>query len=313
MKKKLIVHFGVHRTGSTKIQDALKNNREHLKKTGTLYPQLFGMDSHVSIPWQLLDGKISPEDLLEEIIHHDSEDIHTIILSSEDFCILKDLSFLHILQTRYEVSVVLYLREQLSWLESWYNQHIRWPWDQKFSSATPQFFLANSDDFFWIDYQKLLERLEAYIPQNHIYIQTVGSLGVRNTKADFFTHLQITETDTSAHQGDNSSITSVQVDILRRINLLPLDEKARWSIISSLFALEIPEDNGSKTIFNKRQAKKVLRKYRESNQHVAKRYLSRDRLFEKPDLQNRKPVFLKDRLIYEKYFPELIKKIAEKT
>ena len=58
---------------------------------------------------------------------------------------------------------VFYLRRQDHWLMSWYNQHVKWPFDREKSRMDPQAFLATLEDFHWLDYERLLGRWSAVL------------------------------------------------------------------------------------------------------------------------------------------------------
>ena len=41
---------------------------------------------------------------------------------------------------------------------SWYNQHVKWPFDRQKSRMDPAAFLTTIEDFHWLDYERLLAR-----------------------------------------------------------------------------------------------------------------------------------------------------------
>lgn len=157
------IHFGIHRTGTTSIHSTLVNNLEKFEEQGVLYPELDVNHRHVRTAWQLISKKIDGQELVEKIKEEVTPDTKKIILSSEDFCQLKDSTWLQVLSKNFDLTASVYLRRQDLWLESWYNQHIKWPWDRRFSAATPQYFLSKKHEFYWLDYSWLLSQIEAFI------------------------------------------------------------------------------------------------------------------------------------------------------
>lgn len=85
---KLIVHVGVHKTGTSALQSLLWLNRDLLTKYGVWYNTPTGSESHVNLAKKFLsdDAEWAIEDL-ERIISDAAEnDCHTALISSEVFC-----------------------------------------------------------------------------------------------------------------------------------------------------------------------------------------------------------------------------------
>ncbi|QEM82177.1 hypothetical protein [Halomonas binhaiensis] len=311
---KLYIHFGIHRTGSTSIQACLNNSFNILKSHGFLYPRIKGMSDHVRIPWMLNSGKLSSEDVLAEIDSQKNELTHTVILSAEDFCLVRNSDFFERLKKEYSVSVVLYLKRQDLWLESWYNQHIKWPWDKKFSSCTPEAFLTDfSRDFYWMNYKSLLERLEKIFGKNNLKLNVVDSYGVKDTVKDFMQVVGIDSRWLNSYKDQNASLSSVKLDIIRRLDVYDLKPAERHKVIRAINTLDIPEDNGKKIVFSDEQVESILSYYNASNEYVAKKYFERDELFGDGILTNRSPVFISDDLAYKKYIPMLLKSVCREN
>lgn len=91
MLKKVFLHIGTHKTGTTAIQDALARNRVLLRKHGILVPRtgcISRRSGHHNIAWELNgDPRFSEkngtfDELIEEIQRSKQE---VVIISSEDF------------------------------------------------------------------------------------------------------------------------------------------------------------------------------------------------------------------------------------
>ena len=201
------MHFGIHRTGTTSIHRSLVKSKDRLYKNGVLYPELGVNHRHVKLAWGLKSGRMKIEDVIQEILEERSSSTDLVVLSSEDFCLLNVKRFLTKLSEVFEVSASVNLRRQDAWLESWYNQHIKWPWSKKFSSCTPQFFLKNASDFYWLDYEKLLGDICSVIPEERVHVNTMEKAGVTNTAHDLVQHLGIGDWVTDAHDDKNASLS----------------------------------------------------------------------------------------------------------
>jgi hypothetical protein len=309
----LFIHFGVHRTGTTALQKTLLKNASTLKHSGVLYPDLGHGCNHAKISWGLISQKLDAKWLIEGIGREIDESIRKIILSHEDFCLVENNRWLEELSKYFDVRVVVYLRRQELWLESWYNQNIKWPWKKMFSKCTPDFFLENLKSFFWIDYNYLISKIARSLDRDRIYINVVDALGVRNTTSDFLSHVDI---QCNLHEEDsavNASISTAKLDVLRRIDLLSLrnNDKAKYKIISKLRNMDIKEDNGSTIVFTDEQVKYILSHFEASNKIVAQTYFGRDELFSDPVQWDRKPCFVSDQRAYRIYIPRLLKEVAK--
>lgn len=49
MKRKLTLHIGTEKTGTTSIQNTLKANYDNLNQLGILYPKCFKLSNHVEM------------------------------------------------------------------------------------------------------------------------------------------------------------------------------------------------------------------------------------------------------------------------
>ena len=108
-----------------------------------------------------------------------------MILSGEDFAIHEDLGWLAPVAARHEVEAVFYLRRQDHWLMSWYNQHVKWPFDRAKSRMDPQAFLATLEDFHWLDYERLLGRWSAVLGEGRVAVAVLEKGQVEDATADF--------------------------------------------------------------------------------------------------------------------------------
>ncbi|MFK4017902.1 hypothetical protein [Cobetia marina] len=138
MKRKLIIHIGMGKTGSSSIQKSLRLSRNKLEAKGLLYLGL--MFEHINIPtnysWHKVDGwsnfiSLNKSQANSELAHtlqyldaHLDDSIHTLIWSNEAlFDRPSDvLSALNSISSRYQIIVVGYLRRPDKWISSAYLQ-----------------------------------------------------------------------------------------------------------------------------------------------------------------------------------------------
>jgi len=89
MKKymKLVIHIGLHKTGTTSFQTFLHLNRKTLLKAGVFYPEMGEHESHWVLPNQLVRNNW---DYVEDFMRTNfkaakEENVETVFISSEDF------------------------------------------------------------------------------------------------------------------------------------------------------------------------------------------------------------------------------------
>jgi hypothetical protein len=80
---RLIVHAGLHKTGSTYLQHIINDHHDALRGAGVWYERQEGYPAHHFAAWAMLRGDMSP---IERMIGDAARaGCHTVILSSEDF------------------------------------------------------------------------------------------------------------------------------------------------------------------------------------------------------------------------------------
>jgi hypothetical protein len=137
--RRLFLHAGTHKTGTTSLQAMMAQNRRRLEKSGVLYPEAGRratpehgeMDGHHNIAWEMTGDERFDEQsgtfaqLLDEISGRKQ---HVAVVSSEDF------EYLHrrpealaamasgIRAIDYAPVAVLYLRSQADYAQSLYAE-----------------------------------------------------------------------------------------------------------------------------------------------------------------------------------------------
>lgn len=309
--KDLVFHFGIHRTGTTTLQSVLKKNKGILRSHGIIYPSLFNLPDHVKIPWWIKNSKIELEDVLSSIKNQDEGFVETIVVSAEDFCMLNDFSFLDFFSKNYNVKVVMYIKEQSSWLESWYNQHIKWPWNKKYSSCSSDAFLENVDEFHWIDYHSTISRISSVIGKENLRVKRVSSEEVQDTTRDFIESLGISIERLHPYRHINESLSAGALEVARRLDLFDVPDASRNKLIRTIKSLDIDGDDGSKVVFSDKERLEIFNKFKESNQSLSDDFFDGKALFGEFKKRGKKPLRIANKEVYEKYIPMLCKKLSE--
>lgn len=173
----LFIHTGLHKTGSTALQECLALHERELAALGVLYPRAGrpgGGSGHHNLAWELMRDRRyrgaygTIDEAAAEIAAHPGP----AVLSSEDFESLLDWPdafdrfALHPLLRNRRVVLVLYLREQGSYFSSLFLQLTRNGMTQE-AARVAEAILANGQlDFqewkFFFDYGRVVSGLACW-------------------------------------------------------------------------------------------------------------------------------------------------------
>jgi len=145
----LFIHCGLHKTGSSALQQALFTNRRLLLEQGVMYPEVGippGACAHYNLAWQLSRDRRFQRHLgeLNAVLRGLDGAHHSAILSCEDF----ESSLLHprrwqairdqLDASAWQVVVVVYQRDPREYLESLYCQLLQSELGQEFALFASQ-------------------------------------------------------------------------------------------------------------------------------------------------------------------------------
>jgi hypothetical protein len=124
-----VLHIGTNKTGTSTLQAYLGTLREELLQRGIWYPRIgnFEYAHHdlaeaIKLGGEFARFNIDPKSIAGEAV---PSGVHTVIISSENFHTVRDISAVAALFPPDRTQVVLYLREHISYLSSWYQQDVQ--------------------------------------------------------------------------------------------------------------------------------------------------------------------------------------------
>ncbi|MGB0506128.1 MAG: hypothetical protein ACPGGK_08010, partial [Pikeienuella sp.] len=140
-RKRLILHIGMHKTGSTTIQRFFARNRWLLRRLGICYPESRGIDGRLlpkhnaifsAISHQADKGEVHPQlgpvaDLVMDAADQINRSPGRVgVISAEGFSGERPVfaRALAPLASEFDVSVVILLRRRDLWVESFYKQMV---------------------------------------------------------------------------------------------------------------------------------------------------------------------------------------------
>ena len=301
--KKLFLHIGTLKTGSTLIQFFCMENRRKLMEDGVLFPnsaismrpdgRSMRTPGHYLLISALLNDDLAIFKELEAEIANQNN-ISTVILSSENFSIHPELiPKLHVYFGQFkEVKIIVYLRRQDFYLESIYTEFISGGW-RKLSKTPIEFFgeCLDSKGPVECNYYNLLEPWAKAFGKTNILVRPFER--EQWVEGDLIKDFLITlnlpwrnDYVTPGSAAKNVSPPARVVEIIRNLNRIPLDGSFYRAALTNFFENEYSDysHNAKSSFTSPRLRRDVLQHYAESNQHVAQEYLGRpdDLLFYEP-------------------------------
>lgn len=234
--------MGLHKTGTSTIQKFLNSNREKLKEYGYFYPDTSPFEAHHSVAAVL---KSENFDVLHarELFFNSLEEFKrlsegkTVILSSEMFCERADPEkFIGIADIFDDVTFCFYVREQVSAMESAFNQIVRQNYKtEKFTAAVP----------YILDVYNFIHKFSV-IPDVRIQVfEYSRSVFLNNNLLDDFCERVLSLADEHNDFNDinstNFSLSCLAIEATRRLNHdkeLISDRDALFSALNDIFPIE---------------------------------------------------------------------------
>ena len=282
--RKLYLHVGVHRTGTTSNQRFFKTNFNALLEKGYLYP--FGVTRHNAAVSRIRYGMVEADEFATDLARRmDAKGAHTAILSDEDMSSIEDFSAFAPLARHFDVKVVVSLRRQDLWLESWYLQNLKWQWNATLAHLTFDEFFDRRAEFFWIDYAARLAQYEALFGAGSV----VAGVFEASDMPDGPIGAVLNMIGITDHSGlgpklhHNSSFSALTSEFMRHLPLDEMDGKDRRVFERAVGLMDkgLPT-NGSKLVMSHARRLVVQDEFAASNQATARRWLNRDVLFHDP-------------------------------
>jgi hypothetical protein len=173
MKKTLVIHGGMHKTGSSVIQRTLYANRELLLGQGILYP-LTGLihDSQIGHRhygfMKALENSAKSFDVFRQFNQEVDESACNVIIVSHEDILSPRTSILDgakLLTEKYDVKLVCYIRDPIQYFNAKYKEWVR---RQGFVGESADFVVEHLD---YLDWDKLLKPWFKLLPTNSVVVK----------------------------------------------------------------------------------------------------------------------------------------------
>ncbi len=304
MKRKLLLHIGMRRTGTGSIAKLLWDNRAKLQSFGWTYPSIGLLETgHHLMPglflgpkcwvWKAQNAYLPGSDvnrffkfLFSEI---EESGCNNVILLSPLFSYLSSdaIDQLHSYFSDYELSVLIYLRRQDAWAESLYrdavcNPLIKFtghPEDLPLFGGEPiqKSYPSESPNFF--DYHALIAPWENNFGRNALLIREYSEENDRLLQ-DFWALLGLPSDvlPVNFSLGSNRCLSTRSVHLLRKINTLDMADE-EYRAVSQQF-VKAREKEEEEFVLSHHLRTQALEAGRKGNALIAQNHLKRnDSLF----------------------------------
>jgi hypothetical protein len=274
MNKTVYIHIGTGKTGTTAIQDFLFRNRD--KSESYYYPSygLRGSGHHNLAPLKINDldsVKKLYDQLVQEINGCDKE---KIIISSEFFvfCPKEIVNYCCQVLSDFTIKVILYVRPQISWIESSYMQRIKTGWD--YAGNIESFFdlHKNSFDYFnrvssWVEFLGN-KAIVARVYDKRIFGESICN--------DFLNAVEITDSNLTFQANySNESLIPELASVMEIIDKYLEDKNTRKKIVRLLLeSSNTLRSCSSKKLVTSELKKKIINHYYKLNKEFANIFLS---------------------------------------
>ncbi len=290
--KRLYVHIGLPKTGTTAIQYFLHENRASLKHAGYLYPGKG--TAHHCLGWRMagIKGWLPSEEaaiaesrkIFREI--NESKFAH-VIVSSETMSegLLDHAGRLHAileeeLHSAWEARIIVYLRRQDHWLESWYMEEVGSKEPPANSYTFPE-FLLHYRERAQIDYWALLRPWDELFGKENLIVRIYEKeQQPQGIARDFLQAIGISPDrnfKTPASEFINIGLSHDAVEIIRLCNREHnFDPVFRLFLRRHLVRVSPKDPYLPYSYLSPKERSDLVNTYDASNSLVAREYLGRD-------------------------------------
>lgn len=196
MKKRLFVHVGTEKTGTTSIQDFIASHKEWFADNGLTFLEAGTESNHHYWLAKALGFRFAPQavdaqkeeqalaDCREFINAHPDADL---LLSSEHFDFNPSpeniANFVRFFDD-YEITVILFLRDQVSYCQSLYAEHIKWGGILDFAEFLKRTIKQDRYAYLakyrnWALQVSAMKVVDYNVARTHLINTFVESLGIR--------------------------------------------------------------------------------------------------------------------------------------
>ena len=308
--KKVWLHIGIHKTGTTTLQKFFVENKAVLLQKGLCYPTegsyFYKQGENHSLLAHALKNEypeMLPDNLafsLEGCVNDLRADIQKstapeILISSEHFSLHSTMEEVARLKSVFdpiasEIHVILYLRRQDHRIESGYSQMVKRGYRVGSFESFIQWMASAPDQS--LDYEKKVELFAKVFGGKNLTVRIFekSQMHPQGLIQDFMNILGMSNLEEFKQvQDENISPSTQAIEILRHVNSLYPNVKSRKVFAQLLKNLPANlVDQTRYTLYSEALREKTLASYRASNERLARNFFNRPdgRLFHESEKTN---------------------------
>jgi hypothetical protein len=275
---KILIHAGLHKTGTSAIQNFLFDNNEALLSRGFNYPNMKPLKSHHRFANRLINYSVEELNLAINDVNSTLIDLsnktkaNCLILSSEMLSEgLNPSCFKSLNQIFSEIEFHFYIRRQDELLESAYNQQIK---------RTPEKRNINEYKPYFTDIYLHLNRFKENIPNSKIYAHVYDKKILKNQDVvEDFTYNILGINDLippKTRSYVNESLSPVACFIMMMVNRFELNESSRLDVLNYLFENLSSKEYKCYKLLSDKEETELFCNLKESNRLLDKEFLGFD-------------------------------------
>lgn len=302
------LHVGMPKTGTTFLQALLFKNNKAIRKKGLSmvsvgynFPNISRFrNGHFIIKDSLDENGNIDENLCNEIyntclsnILKEAKKYETLIITDELIWI-KSETYIERFKTDLDANgvdlkILVYLRRQDMFLESYWGQMVKIYTTETFR----EYASVEHQEYLHLDYKKHLEYYESIVGNENLIVRPYerNQFGGKNNNllSDFLMSIgydDIIDIDTDLRKKSaqtNPSISGVYLESKRVLNSVSTFRSKMNFFTNELWLMNEDEEDVKKKsnafFFSFKERVNIVKKYEETNDYIAKKYLNQDKLF----------------------------------
>lgn len=311
MKNRIVLHIGMPKTGSSSLQKFLAHNNNILSRNNYFYPNARNNFNNLEVNeigrWSndgfpcferyILHNDVEWKNAFEYFVNIVDEYIekYNCILSYENIW-WQGTEYVQYMKERYKnVQIIVYLRRQDTWIESFYSQTIKEP--MAYSGNNCEYSKMNIQEYYryildcfdkkkkdkqnYVYYYDRLKEFENIVGKDNLFVYTYEEAKEFGLFKHFIESIGLEYIGFDTVESVNKSPSIMDTEVKRHLNLSFMStnpimmkeiENAYWDIVDYRY--------GSKECWlNADERKEILDFFEEDNRKTAQEYFDRDELF----------------------------------
>jgi hypothetical protein len=294
--KRLYLHIGYPKTGTTMLQSALAQNAVALAKLGVLYPRTGQINNaHYAFNFSLGIGdyagdlKIETPEILREQLHDEvmRSGCDRIIISTEYFSIARSMEKVTELFSGYDIKLIVYLRRHDHAFESAYSQSVKSvadpPWQPNIESFIVYELMVNALHY---DYLQTLRRWADHLGKDAITVRPYErSQNTPDLLSDFLATVQVADSQEFIRpENVNVSLGPHSVAAIQAVRRTSIPNPIKDRIVGKLIQIGSKQGQPKGQYLSPRMRIAVVGRFAQSYRAIATEFMGRatGRLFDEP-------------------------------